>query len=528
MGINNKQSNYAEILDIIEKMKADVVSSCTAQLMLTGTMPVSAQNELKVLSQITGAVFNGIITLGVEAFEDENNEGLVYTNIGGKKYSCAKINISNSVSISSNPLSASEAYSMASTVEESEEKDNSSSKKVSIEEFKTEQPVVAPSKEPIFESKKESVKEEPLEPVVSSTPSFMQLDEASEFGDNLKEEASVEVDNNTQFDETPMEEKEDVPMQEQGSVVEEDTKDDDLSDDDDFETSPVSQQNTTTTSNNRDEIDDLLDDDDWGESTPSNYQSKYEEEPEVEPEVEEVVTPLVKEEVPEPVKDAVVSTFKREGMFVEESQKAIGEMVYSMSKLNLSHIGGGRPEEIIVMIAPLKMSRVSCPAVPIVVALYNRGKVICKSSFDMGDGGKAIVQVEINEFHFLCRGSFDENGKFNAFITTTGISSQQGDRINVVSHKSYGNSQLPETKNGHVKVKYDSESGEGTIEVFPFGTEEDDEFIVLVKNPEFCDVYYLSKAGRGGSVAKVYGQNGVLEVVPSWNGDILELEVFEQ
>ena len=232
--------------------------------------------------------------------------------------------------------------------------------------------------------------------------------------------------------------------------------------------------------------------------------------------------------VPKPQANSTVQSFNRGDMFIEEPSKPVSEMIYNMSKLTLTHIDGGKPEEIIVMIAPLKISRVSAPAVPIIVTLYNRGKVVTKSSYDMGDGGKAIVTIDINEFYFLCRGSFDENGKFKAFITTTGISSTQGDRLNCVSSKTYGNAQERTTKNGHVKVRYESESGPGTIEVFPFGTQQDDEFVVLVKNPEFCDTYYLSQRGRSGSTAIIYGVDGKLEVVPNWNGDVLEVEVFEK
>lgn len=515
MESNEKQVKYANILDIIDGMKQDIVNTSMQQLLITGAMPEIAQNELKVLSQITGAVFNGMISLGTEVYEDDNNGGLVYTKINGKKYSCAKINISNSVSITSKPLSASEAYSMtANSVENvGEDQVYETAKKVSIEEFETPKaPVVeetpmenitTPVVPPMVETPTPTYEE----PTYSSTPTYndennynftpSKLDEASEFGD--------EPSNN-----------------------EENTYEENTYEEQDMNTTPQNEQNESEVVPQppiNESIDDLLDDDDFGDissPTPSITTPAYE------PSTEEVQPQPVVVEQPPVQEKAEVKTFSRNDMWEEESCKDVNTMIYNMSKLTVSHINGGKPEEIIVMIAPLKISRVSAPAVPIIVTLYNRGKVVTKSSYDMGEGGKSIVTLEINEFYFLCRGSFDEEGKFKAFITTTGPSSQQGDRINVVSSKNYGNSHDPEAKNGHVKMKYDSESGEGTVEVFPFGTSDDCEFVIMVKNPEFCDTYYINQNGRTGTSTIIYGADCKLEIVPNWNGDILEVEMFEK
>lgn len=540
MESNEKQIKYANILDIIDGMKQDVVNTSMQQLLMTGAMPEIAQNELKVLSQITGAIFNGIISIGTEVYEDENNSGLVYTKINGKKYSCARINISNSVSITSKPLSASEAYSMTTSSVENvaEDAKQENAKKVSIEEFEDkekyssiEEPL-QPKSEPVIEEQsfnkdensfsKEVEKEVPIEeptysneePIYNNEPDYnfapSKLDEASEFGEeepynyNQTEENNYESYNDNVENQTS-------PQFEEKQMV-----DNGLQDDDDFEVvQPKIQKEEPS-------IDDLLDDDDFGDVQPA-------------PIVKDVPIPIV--ETPTPVVEPAiitkperteVKTFTRNDMWEEEFSKDVNTMIYNMSKLTVAHIGGGKPEEIIVMIAPLKISRVSAPAVPIIVTLYNRGKVVTKSSYDMGDGGKAIVTLDINEFYFLCRGSFDEEGKFKAFITTTGPSSQQGDRINVVSSKNYGNSHDPETKNGHIKMKYNSESGDGTIEVFPFGTSDDCEFVIMVKNPEFCDTYYINQNGRTGTSAIIYGADCKLEIVPNWNGDILEVEMFEK
>ena len=532
---NEKQSSYAEILDIINKMKSSIVTSCTEQLMMTGIMPTSAQNELKVLSQIAGAVFNGIISLGTEVFEDENNPSLVFTDLCGKRYNCAKINISNSVSNSAKPLSASEAYSMTIDTDMASTKPVEMNKKVSIEEFeeprkveieKEPEPTPVVVTPPVVEIPKQ---EEP------SYTGYIPLNEEEEFGEE-KEETTFSEQEPAKEEVQPI--KEEVPL-----VAPKVPEEDDLSDDDDFGEEPKKVQEEEPKAKvefpAKQLDDDLFSDDDFELDIPPEKPietvapapalmdeplapipiAEEEDSPEPEPE------PSV---VPKPQANSTVQSFNRGDMFIEEPSKPVSEMIYNMSKLTLTHIDGGKPEEIIVMIAPLKISRVSAPAVPIIVTLYNRGKVVTKSSYDMGDGGKAIVTIDINEFYFLCRGSFDEDGKFKAFITTTGISSTQGDRLNCVSSKTYGNAQERTTKNGHVKVRYESESGPGTIEVFPFGTQQDDEFVVLVKNPEFCDTYYLSQRGRSGSTAIIYGVDGKLEIVPNWNGDVLEVEVFEK
>lgn len=524
MKSNEKQMKYASILEIIDGMKQDVVQTSMQQLMLTGVMPESSQNELKVLSQITGAIFNGMITIGTEVYSDESNDGLVYTVIGDKKYSCARINISNSVSISSKPLSASEAYSMTSSTVETQAPTVEPAKKVSLEEF-NDVPAEGQKEQKKKEEEKEKedkVEEFPAqeevelastEPEETNSPfQFGKLDEAAEFGDTEEEE-----------DDAPSMEIEGTPAVFTRTEVEEQEEEEEQKE----EEEPVSLEAEES-------LDDLLSDDDF--DTPSTPIApapvSYDPDLENDEDFEEDTAPVREE--PKAVEAPVaVQTIRRGDMFEEEQQKSINTMLFNISKLTLSHIDGGKPEEIVVMMAPLKVSRVAAPAVPIIVTLYNRGKVVTKTSFDMGDQGKAIVTIDINEFYLLCRGSFDDEGHFKAFIITTGLSSQQGDRLSVVSSKNYGNSLDENVKNGHIKMRYEAEAGPGTIEVFPFGTEKDGEFVVMVKNTEFCDTYYINQKGRTGSSVLIYGKDssgdiGRLEIVPTWNGDILEVEVFEK
>jgi hypothetical protein len=377
-------------------------------------------------------------------------------------------------------------------------------------------------------------------PVQEEEPTYYtNLDESAEFGEEVEVQEEEVIP-------TPVEEVVSEPTPEPVVVptpIATPVYDDDLADDDDFMETPVVAPVETATpvapvTPTASVDDDLLDDDDFNLDAPVVQEKEEEiiedddediyETPVSAPEPTPVVeTPAVETSVPN------VSVSRRGDNWEEEQMKSQSSMIYNMSKLTLAHIDGGKPEEIIAMIAPLKVSRVASPAVPIIVTLWNRGKVVYKTSYDMGDGGKTIVTIDINEFYFLCRGSFDEKGNFKAFITTTGQSSQQGDRLTVVSSKNYGNSLNPDTNNGHIKMRYNSMSGPGTIEVFPFGTEKDGEFIVFVKNTEFNDIYYISQRGRTGSSVIIFGQdeNGLetkLEIVPTWNGDILEVEVFEK
>lgn len=514
MESNEKQLKYASILDIIESMKKDVVETSMQRLLMTGVMPESARNELKVLSQITGAVFNGIISIGAEVYEDEENEDIVYSKIDGKKYSCAKTNISDSISITSEPLSASEAYSMtAKPVEnvEQESQPKETAKKVSIEEF--EKTVNSENDFIVEESamQKESDETYETEDAIDEEPYVEDANVKQGYQDQVdsgykEEETTVVEETSYQEPESQVESEEsESDWSEKPSIV-----DDEILEDDDFGAYEQPQRMEPSGG--------ALQPEEREVSGEVYFQDEEETNEEVEPDDVEVPAPQAAE----------VRPFQRSDVWEEEYTKNIDTMVYNMLKLTVVRIGSGKPEEIIAMIAPLKISKFSSPAVPIVVTLYNRGKVVTKSSYDMGDGGKSIVTLEINDFYLLCRGSFDENGQFNSFITTTGLSSQQGDKINLVSSKKYGNAKEPGVNNGHIKVRYASESGDGTIEVFPFGTQKDDEFIIMVKNPEFCDTYYINQRGRTGTSAIIYGVNCKLEVVPSWNGDDLEVEVFEK
>ena len=138
MTLNEKLKKYAAILDIVAEMKTDVTNTFMQDFMIYGTPNEKAQKEIKVLSQITGSVFNAMISNGTDVFEDKEKENVVCTTIEGVTYFCAKDNVNKSVSISAAPISASETMAGISESHSSAE----SGKKVSIEEFESkEEPV---------------------------------------------------------------------------------------------------------------------------------------------------------------------------------------------------------------------------------------------------------------------------------------------------------------------------------------------------------------------------------------------------
>lgn len=217
----------------------------------------------------------------------------------------------------------------------------------------------------------------------------------------------------------------------------------------------------------------------------------------------------------------------KDEFFIDEQSKDINEFIYCYSRLSVCHTemgGGGRPEEMLVLVAPLKVSRYAETTVPIVVTIVHNGKHVTASSYDTLEEGKNIVTIDIDEFYFLCRGSFDDKGKFRANIVTTGISSQQGDKITPLFSKSYGNGQMKEARNGHIKFHYTADSGAGSIEIFPFGPQDDrsEDFVAIVKNREFVDYYLVSKSLKASSKALVFSEGGVTnELVCHWEGDKL-------
>ncbi len=274
------------------------------------------------------------------------------------------------------------------------------------------------------------------------------------------------------------------------------------------------------------------------ESEPIEAEASAEEPAEVpvQEEPEEVPEPFVQapeepapaRQVPEEREEAPfvqVAPTSMSGFVAEEKSKHADDFVFDLYRITVAHgeYGGpSKPEEMIVMVAPLKLQRFGTPSVPIIVTIFYKGRAYTKSSYDAKDG-KSLVQIDVNEYYLLVRGSFDDAGAFRSVISTTGISSNQGDRINVSSLEHHGRPKAPGC--GHLKFTFGTETGTGVVEVFPVSLEEND-FIVCSRAGEFTDYFHLSDAGM--RTALIRGEGGRKnEVVVMWNGDVLEGEVSE-
>ena len=284
-----------------------------------------------------------------------------------------------------------------------------------------------------------------------------------------------------------------------------------------------------------------------------------EEEVKAEPEVEEQEDPEPEEEdVPEedisesesepepeeePIEEAPklraeviggspnIGYLNRDSLFIEERSKNVDEIIYEMFDVSLTHSGyggGGKATEMQIMVAPLKIQKFACPSVPILVSVYCNGKVQSFSSYELKEDGKNLVQLCINEFYLLFRGSYDAAGHFKALVTTTGISANQGDIMNVTSATKYGDDSNKNVNNGHVKFKSLVYGEPGTIEVVPFGAPEENEFIVLTKTDEFVDYIYVSDIQGGMKKPTIFTEENKKNLICcSWEDDQMKVELKE-
>lgn len=217
-------------------------------------------------------------------------------------------------------------------------------------------------------------------------------------------------------------------------------------------------------------------------------------------------------------------------VFIEEKTKRENEFVLDTYRINIAH-AGCKAEEMYFTIAPLKICRMGSANVPIVVSIYYKGKTINVSSYDKRDNNRVMVSVEVNEYYFLCRGWFTDNGEFKSSISTTGLSSDTGDRLNILSKKEYHNIEnLANIKNGHIKFNYTGDQGNCILEIFPLDLEADlkdrNEYLIMNRNGEFVEYYMISKGRKGTSRAILWNADGEKsEIVCNWNGDQLEADV---
>lgn len=586
MNRSEREQEYAAILDSLQKIRAGIVNDSQQELMFTGMMPPEAQKELKVVADITASVFMGLAAAGVQIGSDPSNPALAVMNIGGRSYSCLKAQL-NGANISSAPaapvtpavqetpvapLSAPEVKPApvevreqktvpvapvapaASVVEETPVQTVKEALKASqsvpepvVEPKPAPVPAPAPATAPIAEDNNnilaEEVEEEAEpEPVSQSIDDFLPKDQVTHTQMSAEEYARALLAAEIGSDAIP-----ETPAPAPAPVAAPEPREE--------TPAPMPAPKPAPAP---------------APAPVSMAEHEPDPDPEPEPEVyAPVATPMPPKRpaapVPmeaqgvvslsdgedddsstignEPVEAAPVTTGKakiiggaptnismgiaKDEFFIDEQSKLESEFVYCFSKLSVMHTdmgGGGRPEEMLVMIAPLKIYKYSQTSVPIVVTIVHNGKSVTASSYDILEEGKNIVTIDIDEFYFLCRGSFDDKGKFKASIVTTGISSQQNDRITPLFSKTYGNGTAKETRNGHIKFHYTADSGPGSVEVIPFGVQGDrsEDFVAIIKNTEFVDYYLVSKSLKANTRAIIYSEGGVMnELVCHWEDDTL-------
>lgn len=217
-----------------------------------------------------------------------------------------------------------------------------------------------------------------------------------------------------------------------------------------------------------------------------------------------------------------IASMQRAEIFTEEKEKHFDEFVYDVRRVMVSHMGS-QPEEMQFYIAPLKIYKYSCPAAPIVVSVYYKGRFYNFSSYDKIEDGRNMVTVEINEYYFLVRGFFDDKGRFVSKINTTGISANQGDKLNIISEDTH-HPTGPNVGNGHLKFRYNGDEGEGIIEVFP-REEGEEEYLLVIRYGEFLDYPIIAKTPGGIQKYRLVNDGVNSELVCVWNGNVLSAEI---
>lgn len=479
---------YGHILNDAQRIRKEIMSEWGDILMFGGTMPQDVVDELSIAARITGLAFDALSNHDVPFEQVKNKPDLFRLTVREESYVCHKTAIPSMsgfldvVNVPGVPTPSAEEQ-----IPVKEKVNEEASKFDNEEETKVEKTMPSKKKDEEALDIKENEEDFPNipddveEPTESAKPWDEVLD--SETEEEKEEDLSYEAE-----DEEEIPEDNENAEEESESLTEEESVDKEASVDDE---------------DKEDDVDD----------------SDFEE-------VEKL--PKRKAEV---IGESVdVSSISKNDLFIEESRKHVDDFIYEMYQVNLTHSGysgGGKSEEFEIMIAPLKIQKFACPSVPIIVSVYHKGKIITKSSYDQSEDGKNLVMLDVNEFYLLFRGSFDANGDFRGFVTTTGISANQGDILNVVSKTSYGDCSSRTVHNGHIKIRSMIDDEPGTIEAFPFGEPDDNEFIVMTKNDEFVDYLYISDAVKGLKKAIIFQDGVKKQVLCSWEDDYMNLKLEE-
>lgn len=482
---------YGHILNDAQRIRKEIMNEWGDILMFGGTMPKEVVDELSTAARITGLSFDALSNHGVPCTQVDGKPDLYRLTVREESYVCHKtaipsmsgfldvVNIPGVAMPEPTPKQELKQEPKPQPQPKVEEKSYSEPKKYD-EEFK-EAPKYEPVEEPRYEEPdiEQEVEESNYRNPKEDDHSGDEVYEVKEFRRPLPGKIFT------------------------GEVVEKAIKNSDK-----YEASE-----------NKEEDDDFDDVD-----------SPVEEEPAWKDEAEEESASTGLFDRAADQGQPQIGSFFKSDIFIEEKEKHVDDIVYTMFGATLTHSGfsgGGKSLDIQIMIAPLKIQKFSCPSVPIIVSVYYKGKILTSSSYDQAEEGKNLVVINIDEFYLLFRGSYDGDGNFVAFVTTTGISASQGDILNITSEERFGTEAGRNVNNGHIKFRAIVYDDNGTIEAFPFGYPEDNEFIVMTKTDEFVDYMYLSDDVGGLKKAVIYQEGRKVQVKCSWNDDVMSVDLVE-
>ncbi len=247
--------------------------------------------------------------------------------------------------------------------------------------------------------------------------------------------------------------------------------------------------------------------------TDSVIEAIEEQEDKVQPEPV-VETPVIQKAqiIGAPIATKVeIDTHPFDSICFNERRLPNNKFIFEQQLLSISRGGSREKHEVFIYIAPLVLKENSSN-VPIIVHAYCEGRQITASSYDTRGNAKSIVQIEINDFHLLCRGSFT-NGKFKSYVFTTGISSDQGDDLKVLSSETGADSITDVNSVGHLKFRED----DSLFEVFPISM-TDNEYVIISVTREFID--YEVVASNYGTTRPRFNVSGVeRELIAYHEGD---------
>lgn len=463
---------YGHILNDAQRIRKEIMNEWGDILMFGGSMPDDVVGELSTAARITGLAFDALSSHGVKCSPVNGKPDLFTLTVREESYICHKSAIpsmSGFLDVVNIPGVSTPSSSEQSVVNPKVEDETVGEKFVA----------------PLKQERQEEQKTEEVNPW-----------DDEDFGNDTVDE----------------------------NLVEEEFENKSINDADDASDNIVSDEEVVETENIIEEAENEI----VNEDVEDDFQSFADE---VDKSSEEEKTDDYENDSAVSVSNVPnIGSFSKSDMFIEETEKAENEIVYEMFGVTMTHSGfsgGGKSLDAQIMIAPLKIQKFSCPSVPIIVSVYYKGKIITSSSYDQAEEGKNLVTLNIDEFYLLFRGSYDGNGKFRAFITTTGISASQGDILNIVSESRHGDDAGRNVNNGHVKFRATVYDDPGTIEVFPFGEPEDNEFIVMTKTDEFVDYMYISNDAGGLKKAVIFQNGNKVQVGCEWIDDKMSVTLKE-